>query len=190
MSAESSVELFRLAKTGDKAALDRLLSRHVPALRRLVHGRLPRWARDIADTEDLVQDIVAKTLKQLPKMQIERPGDLYAYLRQGTLNQIRNELRRTATHPRRVELAPELHSASTSPLERAISAEALARYDACLNKLTPIDREAIIGRLELGLTFAELAQALDKRSPDAARVAVSRALVRLTEFLVAARPPA
>ena len=40
-------------------------------------------------------------------------------------------------------------------------------------------REAVIARVEMGLGYAEIARHLDKPSADAARMAVSRALVRL-----------
>jgi len=50
------------------------------------------------------------------------------------------------------------------------------RAFACLEEQ---EREAIVARLELGLTYGEIAQSLGKPSPDAARMAVGRALVRL-----------
>ena len=43
------------------------------------------------------------------------------------------------------------------------------------------DREAIIARVELGLSYEEMAEALNKPTPDAARKAAQRALVRLAE---------
>ena len=55
---DSSVELLARVRKGDREALERLLHRYVPALRRWATGRLPRWARDMAETEDLVQDTV------------------------------------------------------------------------------------------------------------------------------------
>jgi DNA-directed RNA polymerase specialized sigma24 family protein len=39
----------------------------------------------------------------------------------------------------------------------------------------------VISRVEFDLSYAELADVLGKRSPDAARMAVVRALVRLAE---------
>jgi RNA polymerase sigma factor (sigma-70 family) len=188
MDAESSIELLRLARSGDQHALDSLLRRYLPALRRWAHGRLPRWARDIAETEDLVQESVAETLKHLARIDVERDGALHAYLRQAVMNRIRNELRRAARHPRQVELDPETPLTSLSPLEIAIGSETLARYESALGRLSSTEREAIIGRLELGLSFDELAHALDKPSPDAARLTVTRAVVRLTKLMADADP--
>ena len=49
--------------------------------------------------------------------------------------------------------------------------------------LRPIDREAIIARVELGFTYEEVAAALGKPSANAARMAVERALVRLVNVI-------
>lgn len=183
MEAESSVDLLNLAKAGDEQALNRLLARQVPALRRWASGRLPRWARDAADTEDLVQDTVVGTLKHVPTLEAERDGALQAYLRQAVMNRIRNELRRASRHPERETIEDDLPARSISPLDEAIGSETVERYDAALAQLSDGDREAVIGRLELGYSFQELAQALGKPSADAARVAVSRALIRIAAVM-------
>jgi RNA polymerase sigma-70 factor (ECF subfamily) len=47
--------------------------------------------------------------------------------------------------------------------------------------LKPDEQNAVIGRVELGYTYEELAEALDKPSAEAARKAAQRALVRLAE---------
>ena len=183
MDGESTTELLLKARAGDSVALEHLFRRYRSSLRRWAHGRLPRWARDIADTEDLLQETLAQTLKQLPRLQLTEEDGLHAYLRQAMLNRIRNELRRASRHPRRAELDPEAPGVSTSPLEAAIGAQRLQRYENALASLSVSDREAIIGRLELGLPFQELAHALRKPTADAARIAVTRALVRLTNLM-------
>src|SRR5262245_33544052 len=59
---EATVELLALVREGDRAALDRLLERCIPALRRWARGRLPQSARSMNDTGDLVQDAVIGAL--------------------------------------------------------------------------------------------------------------------------------
>ena len=54
-------------------------------------------------------------------------------------------------------------------------------YEEALQRLRPEEREAIIARVELGYTYQEMAEALGKPSPEAARKAAQRALVRLAE---------
>jgi RNA polymerase sigma-70 factor (ECF subfamily) len=186
---QPSVELLRLARAGDEDALNRLFDRYLPPLRRWAHGRLPQWARDIGDTEDLVQLAVANTLRQIVRLQLDRQGGFHAYLREAVKNLIKNELRRAARHPQPVELDPAMPGGSSSPLEQAITTEGVERYERALARLSRSDREVIIGRFELGFTFPELAIALSKPSADAARVAVDRALPKLIRFLVEAHAP-
>jgi RNA polymerase sigma-70 factor (ECF subfamily) len=78
-------------------------------------------------------------------------------------------------------LDDDLEHRAPSALEEVIGSEALARYERSLSRLSQADREAVIARVELGLSYAELAPALDKATPDAARMAVSRALLKLAE---------
>ena len=178
---ESTGELLDRARAGDAVALERLCARHLHPLRRWATGRLPRWARSTADTDDLVQDVVIQTLKKIDAFVYRRPGALQAYLRQSVLNRIRDEVRRAARQPV-VELE-DLDECAVSPLDAAIGAEAVERYERALGRLRPADREAIIGRLEMGYTYEELAAALGKNTADAARKAATRALVRLAEVM-------
>jgi RNA polymerase sigma factor (sigma-70 family) len=187
LDLESSVELLVRVRAGDGDALDRLLKRYVPALRRWAAGRLPRWARDLAETEDLVQDAVFKSLRRLGSFVPEREGSLQAYLRQAVMNRIRDEIRRVGRTPARDELNDETPDASVSPLQAAISAEGLERYEAALLSVRDEDREAIVARLEMGYSYGEVAVMLGKPSADAARVAVSRALVKIAEAMRDAR---
>jgi DNA-directed RNA polymerase specialized sigma24 family protein len=50
-----------------------------------------------------------------------------------------------------------------------------------LKRLRAADREAILGRLELGYSYEQLALILKKPTPGAARLAVRRALLRLSD---------
>ena len=70
---------------------------------------------------------------------------------------------------------------AASPLEAAIGSETVERYEAALRRLSSEQREAIVARVEMDCSYQEVAQALGKPSPDAARMAVSRALLRLAQ---------
>ena len=63
--------------------------------------------------------------------------------------------------------------------------EWLQRYERALDMLKPADREAIIGRLELGYSYEQLAEVLQRPTAEAARLAVRRALLRLAEIMEA-----
>jgi RNA polymerase sigma-70 factor (ECF subfamily) len=113
---DSTFELLRRARDGDAEALDRLLRRHVPMLRRWASGRLPRWARDMADTQDLVQDATLQALKHLGTFQPQRDGALQAYLRQAVMNRIRDEIRRAHRRPAPTALDENVARHTRSPL--------------------------------------------------------------------------
>src|SRR5258708_26804587 len=67
LSLESSLTLLTRAKAGDRDALETLLERYRPRLRRWAHRRLPAWARDLTDTDDLVQETMVKTIRNLDR---------------------------------------------------------------------------------------------------------------------------
>ena len=178
---DSTFELLERFRGGDHDALDRLLQRHVGPLRRWISGRLPPWARDLTDTDDLVQDTLLRTFRKMADFEPQRVGALQAYLRQAVLNRLRDELRRKGRTPAMVALDDVQVPAEGSPLEEAIGREAIDRYESALARLRPEEREAIIARVEMDYTYEELAEALGKPTPDAARKAAQRALLRLAE---------
>lgn len=183
----TSVRLLTRARGGDRAALDSLFARQLPRLLRWARGRLPRWARDVADTADLVQESVLSVFRHIDRFDARREGALQAYLRACVLNRIRDECRRAGRRPPRDELDEgQAESAQASPLEAAIGEQAGVRYASALQRLRPEEQEAVVARVELGYSYAQIALVLRKPSPDAARVAVSRALVRLAREMDAA----
>jgi len=179
-SPMASVELLARARSGDTIALNDLCARYMPRLQKWAHGRLPPWARGALDTHDLVQDVLAQVIPRLGSFEPRHDGAFQAFLRTALLNRIRDEIRRAQRRPTGV-LASDRPADGPSPIEEAIGSEALARYEAALQRLKPADREAIIARIELGLPYPEVAQALGKPSVAAAHVAVSRALVKLAK---------
>ena len=178
---ESTLALVQLAKAGDAGALDRLFARCLPPLRRWASGRLPRSFRDLMDTDDLVQETVIRTVKRVDSFEPRHEGALQAYLRQAVMNRIRDEVRRAARRPVAAALDENQPDVSASPLDEAIGRQAVDRYEAALARLRPEEREAIITRIEMDETYDAVARALGKPSADAARMAVTRALLRLAE---------
>lgn len=177
---ESTIELLDHIKHGDESAMNRLCERQVSTLKRWARGRLPGFARDMRDTEDLVQDTVMHTLRRLDHFEPRGRGALQAYLRQGVMNRIRDEVRRVGRRGPVDEIDSERADDGASPLEQAIGREGYGRYRAALAGLRPEERAAVRCRLEFGYSYAEIAEALGKATPDAARMTVTRALQRLT----------
>ena len=175
---ESTVKLLDRYRGGDVDALNTLYARYLGPLRRWARGRLPQWARDVGDTEDLVQDTLVQALGRMDTFEPRGAGALGGYLRQAVLNRIIDKVRRR--RPPFVSEPPvEVAAVEPSPLEELIGQQMLDRYEAALQRLKPEEREAVVGRLEFGLSYVDLAAALGKSSPDAARMAVSRALLKV-----------
>ena len=178
---ESTARLIERARAGDQGAIEHLFARHLAPLQRWARGRLPRWARDLTDTDDLVQNALVQTFKRLEVFEPRGIGALQAYLRQAVQNAIFDELRRRARRPEVLDVNDVPLVSDESPLEEAIGREALERYEQALQRLTPEEREAVIAKVEMGLSYEELAQALGKPTSDAARKAAQRALVKLAQ---------
>src|SRR5438128_2658309 len=126
---ESSISLIRRAKGGDAGALDELFSRHIAALRRWARGRLPRWARDGVDTQDIVQESVFRASRNLESFDPKRQGALQAYLRQAVMNRIRDEVRRSRRTPPATQVDSGVVDQQPSPLETAIGDDLQERYE-------------------------------------------------------------
>ena len=119
VEVESTFHLLGQARAGDQEALERLFARHLKPLQRWARGRLPTWARDLADTDDLVQDTLAQTFK-----------------RSNTSSRaVSARCRRTPSggaqsHPQRVAAERIEVGSGESPLEQAIGREALSAQGA------------------------------------------------------------
>lgn len=178
---ESSLALVLRARQGDRQALDAVCARYLPRLRQWAHGRLPRAARGLLETEDILQETLSRAVVRLPELDIRTDGAFLAYLRQAIANRLKDEGRRYAVRPMGETLDTQVVDEALSPLEKTIGANALASYEAGLERLREDERNAIVARIELGCSYDEIAQAIGKSSADAARMAVTRALVRLAE---------
>jgi RNA polymerase sigma factor (sigma-70 family) len=171
----------RGAQAGDRDALERLYARYLPRLRRWARGRLPARSRGALDTEDLVQDVLMRTLHRVADFRPESGGFFQAYTRQALLHAIQDQARRAKEHvPASVALEHEA-APGLSPLEETIGRDALARYERGLAKLEPEERELVACRLELRMSWEEIALELEKPSADAARMATKRAIAKLAQ---------
>jgi RNA polymerase sigma-70 factor (ECF subfamily) len=141
------------------------------------------------DTDDLVQETLLGTIKNLKNFRPRGDGALQAYLHTAMLNRVRDEIRKAARKARPVTLDTNEPDHRPSALQVTIDHEAYQRFLQALNELRKEDRQAIIARFELGQSWAEVADALAKPSRDAARVAVTRALRRLAEGMARAAEP-
>lgn len=176
-----TIDLLQRAKSGDPRALDALLARYLPRLQRWASGRLPSRARSLLDTHDLVQETLMRTVQGLDRIEVRGPGGFQAYVRQAVLNRIRDQVRYADRRPGPDGVPETLADAAPSPLEEAIGADVVARYERAMQELSEDDRELLHLHVELDYDYGEIAAMSGRPSRDAVRMAVQRALRRLAE---------
>lgn len=139
----------------------------------------------MADTDDLLQDTLVSAVRNLGDFDPQHEAAFTIYLRHTYTNRVRDEMRRAGRRPAHHELerAQDLVAGDQSPLGELVGRDEYERYEMALAQLLPLEREAVIGRLELHYSFQELADAWGKPSADAARKFVQRAVLRLAELM-------
>ena len=185
----SEQRLLNRVRRGSSTAVAALFERYAPWLRRRTSGRLPQWARSggIA-TSDLVQDVLQHTFARLTWFESKHVSALRVYLRRAVENRVQDELRRAIRRLDIARLAPG--EAPPRPFEDAapqyqtrLHDEMWGRYQEGLKRLKVRDRRLIVGRAELGYNYEQLAAVERLPSPDAARKALKRAVIRLSALM-------
>ena len=179
---ESTATLLALVREGDDPARDRLVRRFLPLLRTWASGRVPARARGLGDTDDLVQVTLMRALDAATGVRAEREGAFLSYLRSTLLNALRDQLRRASVRAAD-ELDESIPDRGPSVIEEVMGREVVERYEAGLAELGEQQREAVILRLEFGYSHQEIAEAVGSASANSARMLVSRALLRLAEWM-------
>jgi len=104
---------------------------------------------------------------------------LRAYMKRAARNRVNDEIKRIARRPRRSQLSPDYPSQTPRPDETASAREDRWRCRVALCRLRIEDRRIIETAVANGGDPIKLAELTGKPSPDAARMALSRALQRL-----------
>lgn len=184
-SLASTSELLDRIRDGDPDARDLLVARYLPLLRTWAHGRLPSRARGLVETDDLVQVTLLRTLDHMHEFETRREGAFVAYLRRALMNTLRNEIRRASY--RVAEPIDDNLADRTSLIEQMMGKEIVDAYETGLARMPETLQEAVILKLEFGYGYREIAEAIGSPSADAARMLVSRALLKLSRAMDAHR---
>lgn len=164
----------------DPAGWNVLIGSYLPRLRQFAQRHLPAGGRGAIGADDVVQEAVMKSLRQLHRFEFRHDGAFLAYLRKSILHRIVDEIRRAHRRPALISLSRlESIDRAVSPLERLIAKSHMRRYKDQLAKLSDRDRRLIVLRMEQGLSYADVAARLGMRTESAARMAITRAIRRL-----------
>lgn len=186
-----TAEILRLVEKGDRQALDRILSRHRPRLRRMVDLRLHQRVRGRIDASDVVQDSLLEASRRLAEYLRDPPMPFFLWLRFLTRQRLvalhRHHLGTKARDPRREvslyggatpeasteALAAQLLGHRNTPSEEVARVEMQLRLQDALNGMDPIDREVLALR-----HFEQLGNAEAAREMGIGEAAASKRYVR------------
>ena len=178
---ESTFELVEQARRGNQDAWEVLVARYRGPLKRFAQARLANQGHGFVDTDDVVQEVTINVFRRLHRIELRFPGALLAYLRRSVANRVADEHRRTMRQGLVASLPEDLPDPQQSPLDLTMDNEKLRLYRTALMTLGADDRLAIVMRLERGASYEDIAARLGKPTPNAARVAVARAMYKLAK---------
>jgi RNA polymerase sigma-70 factor, ECF subfamily len=179
---DSTADLFRRARAGDRNALNRLYERIWTVLCRVAHGRLPKCARGLTDTQDIVQNAMVSALRAINTFEPQYPGAFLAYMHRCVINEVNTQVRKATRRPSSGPVPTDIPAGGPTPIDVAEGNDTRDRYEDALAKLSEEDQQIIIARVEMGFSYSEIAK-LNDIQVNAARMRVARALVRLAEVM-------
>lgn len=191
-----SLQLLRKIKAGDKRALDQLFRRYYDRLLEIVRMKLGQEMRWKVQSSDVLQEVFIVALNNIEEFE-PRPKanflnwfavkieykirDMYDYFRAAKRNQCL-EAPLGAMDPEQGSVFENLPGRDKTPSQILMAHEEVRKIQKAFDKLGKDQREVIVLRIFEGLSFNEIGQ-LQGRQPDAARMAFSRAMAKLTSLL-------
>jgi RNA polymerase sigma-70 factor, ECF subfamily len=169
--------LLRLARSGDRNALDALCRRSW----RPVYRSFARLTADPAEAEDLTQEVFVRALRALPQFE-DRGLPYTAYLLRIAGNLARDRWRAGPARPVVTGDIPDLAAPGPGPDSLVIAGDRRQLLLAALDRLTPDHRAVLRLRILEGRATREVA-ALTHRSEPAVRQLQVRALAALRAAL-------
>ena len=193
-----TAELLLLAGRGEQLAVQRLLERHRPRLRRMIEVRLDKRLSARVDPSDIIQDSLLDASRKLNDYLATRPLPFYPWLRAIAWQRLQDQYRRHLRAKRRsvkfeeplvplpdqsaMLLASQFIAPGTSPSQRLLREESQRRIRAALDQLNPTDREILVLRHLEQMPVAEIA-ALLGISEGAVKMRRLRAIERIRNLL-------
>lgn len=191
--SDSSADLARRAKQGDREALGALLERHLPALRAFLRLQGGAAFRSKESTSDLAQSVCRDILERADDFRFgdekgfrtwllttarRKLADRHEYYRAG-----KRDLAREAEPSKAPqELLQEFYRTSLTPSRHALAREQIELIEEKFSELPPDQQQVILLVKILGQPASQAAEQL-QRSEAATRTLLSRALSRLAELI-------
>ena len=144
-----------------------------------------RMVPSAADAEDITQETFIRAYRALAGYEPERIRrlNLRGWIWTIALNLCRNAARTRSRRPRTVELDRDAFSPRRGPEAEAIDAAATREWSERLGRLPTAQRNAVILRHVVGLSYAEIAAATG-RAEGTTKTDVHRGIAKLQETLL------
>lgn len=180
---EGDSALLARARSGDREALESLLSSIAPTVRRF--GL--RMCRHDADADEVLQDTLLAVTKNLPAFEGKSSLASWVFTLARTACNRRRRGMKNAPHTA-AEDAPEPIDAGDTPEERAAHRQLVARVEEAIASLPDEQREVLLLRDVEGLSAADAAAAIGI-SVDALKSRLHRARAALEQRVAQAITP-
>jgi RNA polymerase sigma-70 factor (ECF subfamily) len=175
----SDLDLIARWKAGDQRAATQLVERHAEAVTRFVASVGER-----TDVDDVVQDTFVRAFASLESFRGESTLRtwLFTIARRLVLDKRRSERRRGGGARMQVEVEDADAVTEYDALDAVVADETERRMREAVARLTPTQREVFTLRVGEGLSYREIAEAVDT-TEGAARVHYHNAMRAVKEFL-------
>lgn len=176
---QSDIDLLQAWRIhGDRAALECLIARHIPA----VHRLLTRMSGSMSTADDLTQDVFLRATRSLTAF--DGNSQFATWLIRIALNVAYSHLERNADRMTQTldDHAPPCARSSDGPVSRAVSKERLERVDAALARLAPKRRAVVVLVCLEGRSVADAA-AIERCPPRVIHSRLHEARKQLKELL-------
>ena len=177
--ASTDLDLIARWKAGDQRAATALVERHADAIARFVASVGAR-----GDVDDLVQDTFVRAFGSLESFRGESSLRtwLFTIARRLLLDQRRAERRRGGGAAMQVEVHDADVVTEHDALDEVVADETERRMREAVGRLSVTQREVFTLRVAEGLSYREIAEAVDT-TEGAARVHYHNAMRAIKEFL-------
>lgn len=175
----TDLDLIARWKSGDERAATLLVERHAEAIARFVTSV---GARE--DVEDLVQETFVRAFGSLDSFRGESSLRtwLFTIARRLLLDRRRSERRRGGGSRMAMDVKDTDAVTEYDPLDSVVADETERRMREAMVRLTPTQREVFTLRVSEGMSYREIAEAVDT-TEGAARVHYHNAMRAIKEFL-------
>jgi RNA polymerase sigma factor (sigma-70 family) len=180
-----SLELLRLARKGDAAALSRLLERYSERLLGRVRLMMGAEARAQAESVDFLQMTMTEVLERMDRFEVRDERAFLAWLTTIARNRIRDSVRRqreTAFASLSASCSQESGGPGKTPASEVADHEQALRLVEALEELDDPSRQIVELRNLEGLSYREIGERLGF-GEDRARQRHQRAVLRLGYLL-------